>query len=262
MGLFHSPEVVTSNLLLSLDFRNPANYTSGNSANAIGTTLTLNRTNPSTSYATYNSSTGTVTFSRLAGTATQAVKQTAGDQFLGAVTLTALKPHVFLYNDFTWEVWFKPNNLSPSGYDITEGQSVVCLFRGWHQGFFYDGTNITFGVISNTGPTGYNLQFAHSSGGLVQGNWHQVAVTRKDNLYTMYINGVSKTTAYFNLTAMAEGAYTSNELTIGGAKWPGGTADYCWWSFMEFSNVKMYNKALTAAEIAQNFDALKGRFGL
>lgn len=262
MGLFHSPEVVTSNLLLSLDFRNPANYTSGNSANAIGTTLTLNRTNPSTSYATYNSSTGTVTFSRLAGTATQAVKQTAGDQFLGAVTLTALKPHVFLYNDFTWEVWFKPNNLSPSGYDATEGVSAVCLFRGWHQGFYYTASDMRFGILSSSGPTFYEFLVSNGVNTLVQGNWHQVAVTRKDNLYTMYFNGVSRGTGTYNATAISEGAYTSNDLTIGGAKWTGGTADYCWWSFMEFSNVKMYNKALTAAEIAQNFDALRGRFGL
>jgi hypothetical protein len=261
MALNHSPNIVTNNLLLSIDFRNPVNYTSGNSANSVVTTSTFSRTNPSTSYATYNSA-GYITFSRLAGSATQAVKQTAGDQYLTTMTTAAAKPHIFLYSDFTWEVWFKPNDLNPSSYDATEGVSVVSVFRGWHQGFYYTASDMRFGILSATGPTFYEFIVSNGSNTLVQGNWHQVVVTRKNNLYTMYFNSVSRGTATYTPTPVSEGAYTSNDISIGGAKWTGGTADYCWWSKMDFSNMKMYNRALTAAEIAQNFDALRGRFGL
>ena len=30
----------------------------------------------------------------------------------------------------------------------------------------------------------------------------------------------------------------------------------------KISNVKMYNKTLTASEVAQNFNALRGRYGI
>lgn len=258
MAVRYNSGIVTRNLLLNLDFANPANYVgSGSSATSLISPHTFSKVNAS--YSSYSN--GVISFTRLAGAATQAAKQTAGDQFWTTITTTALKPPTFLYNDFTWEVWYKPNDFSPSSYDATEYMSAICVLRGWHQGFTYDATNVNFWILSNTGPTFSNFLLPHS-GNITLGQWHQLAVTRSGTTYTFYVNGTSRVTGTYTPVAIAEGVYTSNDLCIGGAKYTAGTADYCWWPKMDVSNVKMYNMALSATEIKQNFNALRGRFGI
>lgn len=223
---------------------------------------TLTRTNPTSNYSQYNN--GIMNFTR-AATANSTNKNAAGDSFWTTITQTNLKPSILLYNDFTWEVWFKINDIYSAGYDGTEFNSAICLYRGWNQGFAYDSSNFLFIVVSNGGTVDYvTTPLGVSSGNVRQGNWHQAAVTRSGTLYTMYINGVSVTTKTINALQIADGSYTTNELHIGASKANGApsTDGYFWFAKMDFACTNMYNRALSSTEIRQNFNALRGRFGI
>jgi hypothetical protein len=83
--------------------------------------------------------------------------------------------------------------------------------------------------------------------------WQQVVYTFDGTNQTIYKNGVSggSTTTY---------AGTPGNSTVGikiGRRWD--IADF--WGG-RVSNIKIYNRALSAAEVLQNFNALRGRYGL
>jgi hypothetical protein len=114
-------------------------------------------------------------------------------------------------------------------------------------------------VYSNN--TGNNSEFYFHNvvnSGLMANTWHCVAITYNggENISTTYYNG--------NATGVTRGSSgnpsgfvgTFNNLNIGrgffNARYFQG----------RISQTQIYNKALTLAEIQQNFNALRGRFGL
>ena len=91
-----------------------------------------------------------------------------------------------------------------------------------------------------------------------------VAVRNGSNI-KLYKNGIEKKSATITASLLAANVSTpsSNDLRVGTAH--GNTSiisDYTWFSDITFSNLRMYKKALTALEIQQNFNALRGRFGI
>jgi hypothetical protein len=84
------------------------------------------------------------------------------------------------------------------------------------------------------------------------GRWNMLVITRDASQVKWYVNNS-------NVTSMSNPygtlANTTANITIGngytGTPWVG-----------RIAIVKAYNKALTAAEVLQNYNALKGRFGL
>jgi hypothetical protein len=110
MSCVSGPNIVTNGLLLSLDFDSIKDYTSGTSAETSVNDYTLAFLNG----ATYNTvADGTITFTREASTAS---KTTAG----GGINTTladSLAVTNFLYNDFTWELWFRINDRTATNYD-------------------------------------------------------------------------------------------------------------------------------------------------
>lgn len=83
--------------------------------------------------------------------------------------------------------------------------------------------------------------------------WLHIVVTHTSGgLYTMYVNGVASDSATFTNSSIRS---SSNPLYIG-AGW---NPDYF------YGNIglsKIYNRALTATEVLQNYNATKTRFGL
>jgi hypothetical protein len=109
--------------------------------------------------------------------------------------------------------------------------------------------------------TGDNSQFyLHNvvSSGLMANTWHCAAIT--------YNGGTSTSTTYYNgnETGLSRSAFgspsgfagTFNNLNIGrgffNSRYFQG----------RISQTQMYNRVLTATEIQQNFNSLRGRFGL
>ena len=174
----------------------------------------------------------------------------------------------FLYNNHTWEIWFKINDITPGNYDATEATSILAVYPGYHHGFYYTNTNMWYRIWDNTTGTAVERSCCSWSLGtsgqqINQGSWYQIVVSRLGNVFTPYLNGVQLGTSYTITTLALNSLYSSGTLQIGAAgNAAAGGGSYNYYAKNTIANMKMYNRALTAAEIQQNFNALKGRFGL
>jgi len=86
--------------------------------------------------------------------------------------------------------------------------------------------------------------------------WHNLVLVYGSNLVTFYVDGVS-----VGSNTWVKGSYSSsNRVNIGG--WY--ISSYGSGGLMsgKISSVKSYNRALSADEISQNFNALRGRFNI
>ena len=80
------------------------------------------------------------------------------------------------------------------------------------------------------------------------------------NQISFYVNGVSQTTIYGTLTANPTSfSNFENSFTIGASNSRGTVINNLACSIPSF---KLYNRALTATEVQQNYNALKSRFNL
>jgi len=90
--------------------------------------------------------------------------------------------------------------------------------------------------------------------------YHATFTTSYDGVNTTmitYTNGVQTASGVFSGT---QGNY-GYEFMIGDGN--NGTGTSVWYPFQgRVSNVKVYNRTLTAAEVQQNYNATKSRFGL
>lgn len=170
----------------------------------------------------------------------------------------------FLYNDHTWEIWFKIDDRTPGNYDITEGTNVLSVFNGYHAGFLYNSSTMLYNIWS-TGPTEYNCAswtLGTSGSQINQGSWYQIACVNRGGTFTPYLNGVQTGTGY-NRTLNYVSGVTQNNIYIGAAaNVSANNGSYVYYGKNTISNMKMYNRALSDLEISQNFNALRGRYGL
>jgi hypothetical protein len=149
-----------------------------------------------------------------------------------------------LTGDMTCEVWFK--------LDAVASDWVRPFGKG-------DSTNRTYGLWYNTTSTGFLYQrygsgtsFQATYGTLpVVGQWYQMVGTTIGSNHVLYMNGVSAATA-----SQAGPWYSSTEgYRVAAA------------TFHTFHNgplsiVRLYNRGLSATEVTQNFNAVRGRYGL
>jgi hypothetical protein len=101
----------------------------------------------------------------------------------------------------------------------------------------------------NSGP---NIQAALASTLTYNGNWQNVTGTYDGTTASLYINGV------LDVSVAYSGGYDVGAANIGiGARPSTANPSNC-----DISNVSIYNRALSAAEITQNFNALRGRYNV
>jgi hypothetical protein len=171
----------------------------------------------------------------------------------------------FLYNDHTWEVWFKINDRNPEG-TTNEGFSCLTNYRGYHSGFHYTASEMRYYIWNGT-TANYPCFWSLGTSGtqLVQGQWYQIVTVRNGDIFTPYLNGVQSGNPVTFATPNGNPNTTgiSNDIHIGAmSKTTPGASSFVYYSRNSIANIKMYNRALTASEIQQNFNALKGRFGI
>ncbi len=226
MALQHSPSIVTNGLVLCVDAGNPRSYpgtgTVWNDAISSGYNFTL------TNGPTYSSS--NLGFFNFDG-----VNDFAVSGYNSA--LDTQTPTV--------EVWVKTNATSQNGFWFEKG-AVNTQYA-----LFQEGANITWrlttNVVSLTAPA---ASFMSTS------NWAQVVGTYTSGDRRIYVNGVqvaNDTLAYTiptNTSGMSIGAYGGNSGA--NAYWYNGALSIC----------RVYNRALSAAEVLQNFNAIRGRYGI
>ena len=167
----------------------------------------------------------------------------------------------FSFTDFTVETWIKSNR----------GNTGYTNFFLWNPGSSNDFIKMRF---SDSG-YGYHMQFSWkgSSGdqmdnyncGLTeddfQSGFRQIVWTRTSGTNKMYVDGEHK-----QVRGGSEPQYTGYSSYADSWSWsstvnaPSSEFSLGQLSDGEWSNTKMYSVGLTAAEVLQNYNALKNRF--
>jgi len=229
VALFHSPSIVINGLVLALDAANTRSYSGS------GTTWTdlsgRGNNGTLTNGPTYNSANG------------------------GSIVFDGTDDYVTLSSSqiapgtgaFTWNFWAKSTRTQ---------QDYSILFSG-------NGSNSDYGVIGLDKRVGNGLVY-YANGFRIQdaditffGNWIYVSFignggSTGSRTLRLYKNGVQAGSTYtfdYNFTSTTPyiGAnHSALSECMGG----------------NISSVSYYNRALSAAEIQQNFNALRGRFGI
>jgi hypothetical protein len=140
---------------------------------------------------------------------------------------------------YTKIAWFNTNNLSASNNIISGGNSGQHAFWLSSSNKLYSGHNSSWSTVISTTTISANT-------------WYCGAVTfNTTSGWNLYLNGAlentnSSTTAFTGNGEILIGAYGTGSNVFSG----------------NISNIQVYNRAFSAAEVKQNFNALRGRFGI
>lgn len=123
------------------------------------------------------------------------------------------------------------------------------------------GTSTIAGVYFSIGDPSY-----HTYLGLITNNGSQQAVYNQPVSTTQFTNicgtyDGSNIRLYYNGVLVATQAHSGNIINTGVARISGYDNNAESWNG-SISNLQIYNRTLTAAEIKQNFNALRGRYGI
>ncbi len=230
MALSHSPRIVTDGLVLCLDAGNTKSYNAGISTTTWNDLSGRRNTGTLTNGPTYSSSNG------------------------GSLVFDGV-------NDYA--------EVTGSNADFLVGSQSFTI--EWWEYFTGDtGYQGHLGVFGNTVSGAAPIQIWTVSGSFATyvGSWQNLGVSPTSNQWAHYaISGVSG-----NFNIYKNGSYVTNsilnwsESTTNDKFAVGGTPGWAFGNFptsARFSNVRFYKgKALTATEVSQNFNALRGRFGI
>lgn len=243
MGIYYGVKIVDTGLVLHLDAANTKSYSgSGTAWNDLS-----GRGNHATMY-------GSVPF------VTDVVKCFDYGTVSGASAGAASMGFTFTSNmipttgSFTFSTWIKnPPAISQIGLFSNAGGA-----DGYRYGI---GTTGVYTLIGGAGSVGYSEPTTNFLSTLSSSLWYNI-VTIFDRLGTnssgtpqwqVYLNGVLQ-----NVTNMATPQTTAFTNTT-----PGLVRSACCTLYTgKLSTFCAYNRALTASEIKQNFNALKGRHGV
>jgi len=149
-------------------------------------------------------------------------------------------------------VWInRVGNASPQVEEtIIHKESGVSVIGGYF--FSVNGNTGTYSLrIRNSSST--NDTFTGNSGSVITGNWVFLCLTYDNSTIRGYVNG-----AFDNsLNSTISIGNTNNPMGICAPYT--GTSN---WGNFKVASINLYNRALSASEVTQNYNALRGRFGL
>jgi hypothetical protein len=230
MSLAHSPTIVLPGLVLCLDAANTKSYPGS------GTTWTDLSGNGNN------------------GTLVNGVGYNSGN--LGSLSFDGVNDEVQLpgtnlsLNQMTISSWNFSSNYAQNGF----------MFEKTTNG----SVNTQYSLFYNTAPLIYyrtyglsttDLTVNTTTAGVVNNSWNNVVATWDGTNKRIYVNGVLRATSA-NLT----GTVTQNTSGIALIGRHGNPSAYPFNG--RISNTQIYNRALSAAEIQQNFNALRSRFSI
>jgi hypothetical protein len=221
----HSPKIVTDGLVLSLDAGNTKSYVSGST--------------------TWYDKSG---FSNN-GTLVNGVGYTSS--FNGSLVFDGTNDYVDTTytppTTFSISAWFK----NDTTYNVFNRGVLSTYKTSDFRGFYL----ATAGPSTDypVSPAGLNLWLNGNSRytipGLNTGQWYNICITSNGSQVLAYLNTV--------VVVNASNATTHQDvLTIGRSRF-----DTNYW-LGNISTTQVYNKVLSAQEVSQNFNALRGRFGI
>jgi hypothetical protein len=233
MAFAHSPKIVTDGLVLALDAGNPKSYPGSGtvwrdkSGNGNDGTLTNGPT-----FSSDNG--GAIVF------------DSANDN--------ASIPHDstidFATNSFSLHTWVRTAQTGTTRFIMGKGTGIaIASSVGYNLYLGNIGTTWLFGLWDGTGNNS-----AGSTDYVEVGKWVNLCgvYSAEEGRHRMYTNGQLVS----SLTRTVDSISTTNSLYVG----VGPQALGHWDGDIAYSSI--YNRALSASEVQQNYNALKGRFGL
>ena len=176
--------------------------------------------------------------SSITGTMSGVVFSTNNDgifNFDGSDTITSITVGSS-YSIFSVGVWVNPNSLANFARVIQLNNSNY-RFLGVHG----NGT-----LISGYNSGGWDEKFTTST--ISTSTWNYIVMVDNGSSTIVYVNNVAN--------AIANSAATSTSYIIGSYN---GTQNFI---DAQLGPIQLYNRALSASEVAQNYNRVKGRFGL
>jgi hypothetical protein len=253
VALSHSPSIVTNGLILCLDAANPKSYPGS------GTTWTD---------LSGNGNTGTLTNG-----------PTYSSANLGSIKFDATDDYVVINDSntldlttaLTLSIWFNRGDI----LTLSAGDQHNYIVKGNTQAPGGDQINYSVGIATTGGRDGryfwrHDLvsatnTFAPPSSLFSANQWYNLVITHVSGSTPIpYLNGVVQTN-WTMTSGSASNPLVANtyKTTISGdAERPAPESNRAATFNGRMSNVSIYNRALTAAEVRQNFNALRGRFGI
>jgi len=134
-------------------------------------------------------------------------------------------------SSFTWSIWL---------YPLDTSDDVIMGSRG---------SDLDFTKLTTNNFEYYSANFG---GAMTLNEWQNICITKNGTSFTYYKNGSSIATQTSNITKPSKPFFIAGDTTSVGAEY----------SNSRISVVAVYNTALTASEVEQNYNAHKGRFGL
>ena len=231
MSLAHSPSIVTNGLVLCLDAGNRKSYNAGISTTAWNDLSGGGNTGTLVNGVGYNSGNG----------GSLSFDGTDDD-----CDLLATPP--VNGNEITFSVWNYGIDARTSSIIWLSGSSGIRMFQvhlPWNNSIVY--------FDAGNGVSGYDRIEKAASTSEYQG-WHHWTFTKNATNGTMYI--------YRNGSLWHSGTGKTLPIGIPDTIRSIGSAGSNNYHRGYISNLHLYNKELTASEIQQNFNALRGRFGI
>ena len=149
-------------------------------------------------------------------------------------------------NSITFSVWANCSNTTPAS-------NIMCFQKSSWEGYqiYVQGGNMLMIYSGQTGSNDFSYGTAISAN-----TWYMftMVIDRTAGFYYPYINGVLKTPKAITHPAISTG---STVLSLGSRS---SAVDQFFAG--SIANFQVYNKALTAAEVLQNFNSLRGRYGV
>lgn len=190
---------------------------------------------------------------------TQAVVDLTGNNTITATSLTYASDNTFSFNgsnnymtvpvssvlnmpsSFTLEAWVRPNS-------ATSDRAIIILGTGSYYLTIDNAYKLSVYCYGKS-PAGYHT----TSESVSQGVWNHICAAWSSGEVSLYINGQLKISISTTGTPNA----VSSQLWIG-AEGSGASRQLNG----SIGIAKIYNRALSAGEVAQNFNALRGRYGV
>jgi hypothetical protein len=170
-------------------------------------------------------------------------------------------------------IFFDGTNDCASKTSINVSYLTIDVWAKWTQ-FFSDSNGHALVSNSNSATNGYllyqstaspynkiqafvrgsSINAFQSNSALSTGVWYNIGFTYNGSTNNIYLNGIldnSVTATVGAITASSANFIIGATYTVGSNPFNGNIA-----------NVKLYNRALSASEILQNYNATKGRFRL
>ena len=160
--------------------------------------------------------------------------------FDGANDYAEVPGDYHLFSELTIDFWFKSTNTTPTGRPWGKGGDFEARFDGGAPGG---------SLVTDIGVTNYLI-----SGTGVWGNttWYNVTAVLLTSSTELYVQSeLDATGNRSSITANTGPLHIGKSSSGFGSPFPG-----------NISSFKIYNRALTAAEVARNFNAMRGRYGL